>query len=143
MGLDPDSLPKELVERLEDSPFSASLRKRARALARPPSYQRLEREEQRIFARWLTLRALPHCWHATHKRSTATVGVFDFWVGVNTRSLWLEFKRQPELGLSHKQESFAQMLSAQHIPWHVVTNAAQAIAIVRALAPSQSTSQSI
>src|SRR5262245_3402419 len=53
---------------------------------------RLERDEQRIFASWLQLHDLPHCWHATHKRSTATTGVFDFWVGKHSREAWIEFK---------------------------------------------------
>jgi len=55
-----------------------------------------ERREQGEFANWLLLqnsqgRKIPFVWHATHTRSKATPGTPDFWVGINGRSLWIEF----------------------------------------------------
>jgi hypothetical protein len=57
-----------------------------------------ERKEQGDFANWLLLqnsqgRKTPFSWHATHTRSKATLGTPDFWVGINGRGIWLEFKR--------------------------------------------------
>src|SRR4029077_13483510 len=83
---------------------------------------RLERDEQRLFANWCLLHALPFCWHATHKPSTATTGVFDFWVGKDTRSAWLEFKSLP-VRLSKEQLEFGQRLDAQGLEWHIVHSA--------------------
>jgi len=91
---------------------------------------RLERDEQRLFANWCLLNALPFCWHATHKRSTATKGVFDFWVGRDSRSAWLEFKLLP-LRLSKEQLAFGDQLSAHKLEWHIVTSAAEAIQIIK------------
>jgi hypothetical protein len=100
---------------------------RAQILRRP----RLERDEQRVFANWCLLNGLPFCWHATHKRSTATTGVFDFWVGNYSRSGWIEFKRKGGK-LSPEQRLFADRLTAQDLHnWHIVETAAQAIAIVK------------
>src|SRR6516165_2444613 len=55
-----------------------------------------ERREQADFANWLLLqnsqgRKIPFVWHATHTRSKATPGTPDFYVGINGRSLWIEF----------------------------------------------------
>jgi hypothetical protein len=91
---------------------------------------RLERDEQRTFAAWLSLHELPHCWHRTDKRSTATTGVFDFWVGHAGRSAWIEFKLSGGK-LSPEQEQFKQRLIKQNLGWHIVTNANEAIRIVR------------
>jgi len=91
---------------------------------------RLEREEQRIFANWLLLNALPHCWHATHKRSTATTGVFDFWVGKDGASAWIEFKSAAG-HLSEEQAHFRLQLQGEGIKWHVVRSAAEAIEIIK------------
>jgi hypothetical protein len=99
---------------------------RAQILRRP----RLERDEQRLFANWCLLHALPFCWHATHKPSTATRGVFDFWVGKDSRSAWLEFKSLP-VRLSKEQLEFGDALSAHKLEWHIVHSAQEAIAIVK------------
>ena len=55
-----------------------------------------ERREQGDFANWLLLqnsqgRKIPFSLHATHTRSRATPGTPDFYVGINGRSLWIEF----------------------------------------------------
>src|ERR1700746_1652886 len=91
---------------------------------------RLERDEQRLFSNCCLLHALPFCWHATHKPSTATTGVFDFWVGKDCRSAWLEFKSLP-VRLSKEQLEFGDRLSAHQLEWHIVHSAAEAIAIVK------------
>jgi hypothetical protein len=120
MGIDLESTPESFRRRLE-------------GYRPPPTPKRslLEREEQRVFAAWLKLNALPHCWHATHKRSSATTGVFDFWVGKDGRSAWIEFK-SPSGRLSEDQQEFRARLAAHEIEWHVVLNADQAIKIVKA-----------
>lgn len=99
---------------------------RAKILRRLP----LERNEQRIFANWCLLNGLPFCWHATHKPSTASRGVSDFWVGKDSRSAWFEFKSASG-GLTEDQVFFAQKLEAHAIEFHVVRSAAEAIAIVK------------
>jgi len=99
---------------------------RARILRRPT----LERDEQCIFANWCLLNGLPFCWHATHKPSTASRGVSDFWVGKDSRSAWFEFKSASG-GLTEDQVFFAQKLEAHAIEFHVVRSAAEAIAIVK------------
>jgi hypothetical protein len=93
---------------------------------------RLERDEQKIFANWLLLNNLPYCWHATHRRSTATKGVSDFWVGKNGKSIWLEFKSLP-VRISVEQVKFQELLSKQSILWAVVHSADEAIQIVKKL----------
>src|ERR1700745_761986 len=89
-----------------------------------------ERNEHRLFANCCLLNALPFCWHATHKPSTATTGVFDFWVGKDRRSAWLEFKSLP-VRLSKEQLEFGDRLSAHQLEWHIVHSAAEAIAIIK------------
>src|ERR1700747_2117469 len=90
---------------------------------------RLERDEQRLFANWCLLNGLAFCWHATHKPSTATTGVFDFWVGKDRRSAWIEFKQLP-VRLSKEQLEFGDRLSVHQLEWHIVHSAQEAIAIV-------------
>ena len=97
-----------------------------------PKRPRLERDEQRVFANWLLLHALPHCWHATHRRSTATRGVSDFWVGKNGKSIWLEFKSFP-VRISVEQVAFQELLSKESILWAVVLSADEAIQVVKKL----------
>jgi hypothetical protein len=94
-----------------------------------------ERQEQGDFASWLLLqnsngRKIPFVWHATHKPSKATPGTPDFWVGINGRGIWIEFKRDASCKLSPEQDEFRFGCEAQAIEWHVVYSAAEAIAIV-------------
>jgi hypothetical protein len=94
-----------------------------------------ERKEQGTFANWLLLqnskgRKIPFSWHATHTRSKATPGTPDFWVGINGRSLWIEFKRDYSCKLSPEQEEFRVCCAYQNIEWHIVYSAHQAIQIV-------------
>src|ERR1700752_1985689 len=91
---------------------------------------RLEPDEQRLFANWCLLHALPFCWHATHMPSTATTGAFVFWGGKDRRSGWLEFKSLP-VRLSKEQVEFGDRLSAHQLEWHTVHSDAEAIAIVK------------
>jgi len=95
-----------------------------------PKRPRLERDEQKIFRNWLLLNDLPHCWHCTHRRSTAVRGVSDFWVGASGKSAWIEFKQLP-IRISAEQIEFQQMLSQQGLGWHIVRSAEEAIEIVR------------
>jgi hypothetical protein len=73
---------------------------------------------------------IPWVWHATHSRSKATPGTPDFWVGINRRSIWLEFKRDYSCELSPPQEVFRLACEAQQIEHHVVYSAWEAIKIV-------------
>lgn len=102
----------------------------------PPKRSIAERKEQGHFANWLLLqnsegKMIPWCWHATHKPSTASPGVPDFWVGVNTHGLWIEFKRDYSCPLSDAQEHFRQCCEAQGIEMRVVYSALEAIELVR------------
>src|SRR6516162_8701645 len=97
-----------------------------------PKRPRLERDEQKIFRNWLLLNKLPHCWHATHRRSTATRGISDFWVGKNGKSIWLEFKSFP-VRISMEQVAFQELLSKESILWAVVLSADEAIQVVKKL----------
>jgi hypothetical protein len=95
-----------------------------------------ERREQADFANWLLLqnsqgRKIPFVWHATHTRSKATPGCPDFWVGIDGRSIWFEFKRDRSCRLSDEQEEFRLACEAQRIEWHVVHSAAEAIDLVQ------------
>ena len=125
MGIKWDQLSLRQKSMIEGEPAEPPT-SRAQILRRP----RLERDEQRLFANWCLLNSLPFCWHATHRRSTATKGVSDFWVGAYGRSAWIEFKSLP-MRLSAEQLKFQEALSAQGLEWHVVTSAAQAIAILK------------
>jgi hypothetical protein len=103
----------------------------------PPKRNTAERKEQAQFANWLLLqnsngKLIPWCWHATHKPSTASPGVPDFWVGVNARGLWIEFKRDYSCKLSEEQEEFRQKCEAQQIEMRVVYSAFEAIQLVQA-----------
>jgi hypothetical protein len=95
-----------------------------------------ERREQADFANWLLLqnsqgRKIPFVWHATHTRSKATPGCPDFYVGVNGRSIWFEFKRDESCKLTPEQDEFRLACEAQRIEWHIVHSAAEAIEIVQ------------
>jgi hypothetical protein len=94
-----------------------------------------ERKEQADFANWLLLqnskdRKIPFSWHATHTRSKASPGTPDFWVGINGRSLWIEFKRDYGEDLSPYQEEFRQCCEAQRCEMHVVYSCGEAIELV-------------
>ena len=94
-----------------------------------------ERKEQGTFANWLLLqnskgRKIPFSWHATHTRSKATPGTPDFWLGINGRSLWVEFKRDYSCKLSPSQEEFRFCCAYQGIEWHLVYSADEAIQLV-------------
>jgi hypothetical protein len=94
-----------------------------------------ERKEQADFANWLLLqnskgRMLPFCWHATHTRSKASPGTPDFWVGVNRRSMWIEFKKDYGCDLTPEQEEFRLRCEAQCIEMHVVYSCGEAIQLV-------------
>jgi hypothetical protein len=95
-----------------------------------------ERKEQGTFASWLCLqnsnaRRIPFVWHATHKPSKATPGTPDFWVGINGRSRWIEFKRDYSCELSPEQEEFRACCAYQAIEWHLVYSADEAIELVQ------------
>jgi hypothetical protein len=95
-----------------------------------------EKNEQGTFASWLLLqnskgRKIPFCWHSTCARSKATPGTPDFWVGINGRSLWIEFKRDSSCKLTPEQDEFRLGCEAQRIEHHVVYSAEQAIGIVQ------------
>jgi len=98
-----------------------------------------ERKEQGDFANWLLLQnsrrgpneKIRFVWHATHARSKATPGTPDFYVGINGRSLWFEFKRDLSCALTPEQKQFRLACEAQRIKHHVVHSAAEAIEIVQ------------
>jgi hypothetical protein len=94
-----------------------------------------ERKEQGTFASWLLLQnskghKIPFCWHATHKPSKATPGTPGFWVGINGRGIWIEFKRDHSCHLTQEQEEFRLACVAQHIEHYVVYSADEAMRIV-------------
>lgn len=94
-----------------------------------------ERKEQADFANWLLLqnskgRRIPFSWHSTHTRSKASPGTPDFWVGINWRSMWIEFKRDYGCDLSPEQEEFRQRCEAQCIEMHVVYSCGEAIRLI-------------
>lgn len=103
----------------------------------PPAKRSVaERKEQGQFANWLLLqnsngKMIPWCWHATHKASTASPGVPDFWIGVNSHGLWLEFKRDYGCPLSDEQELFRKRCEMQGIEMRVVYSAFEAIKLVQ------------
>ena len=45
--------------------------------------------------------------------------------------MWIEFKRDDSCALTPEQEQFRLACEAQHIEWHLVYSAAEAIAIVQ------------
>jgi hypothetical protein len=96
----------------------------------PPKTDRAERDEQKQFANWLLLHELPFCWHATHKRTTANLGVPDFWVGCWSGGVWIEFKRWRS-ALSPEQEKFWNACVLRGIPIFLVYTAQDAIAITK------------
>ena len=127
MGIRWQDLSEAQKSLIEGEPVEPS-HPRAQILRRP----RLERDEQRIFANWCLLNGLPFCWHATHRRSTATKGVSDFWVGKNGQSIWLEFKSLP-IRISAEQIKFQELLSRESIKWAVVQSADEAIRLIKKL----------
>jgi hypothetical protein len=98
---------------------------------KPPSTSSLERDQQRVFANWINSHGYPRCWHRTDRRTGADPGVFDFWVGRNGHSAWIEFKLHSENPLRPEQEEFRRRLDEQGLEWHVVTTAEEAIGIVK------------
>jgi hypothetical protein len=78
---------------------------------RSPKRDASEKKQQSDFASWLSLQnskghKVPFCWHATHTRSKATPGTPDFWVGINGKGIWFEFKRDSSCRLTPEQEEF-------------------------------------
>ena len=92
--------------------------------------ERLERDEQRIFARWCQSHQLPFVWHSTAHRTKASVGCPDFIVGLRGVTLWIEFKR-PGGKLSADQEDFQIRLAGQKITLHICRSASEAIELCR------------
>lgn len=91
--------------------------------------KRLEREEQRLFARELERFRLPYYWHRTDKRTGATCGTPDFIVGVSGRTLWIEFKAQGG-ELSNAQIEFATRLGVQGLRLHICRSATEAVKLL-------------
>ena len=91
--------------------------------------KRLEREEQRLFARELERFRLPYYWHRTDKRTGATVGTPDFIVGVAGETLWIEFKA-PGGVLSNAQIEFATRLGVQGLRLHICRSATEAVKLL-------------
>ena len=94
-----------------------------------------EKEQQKSFANWLTEKnqkgaKIPWFWHAMHKATKATPGTPDFWVGINSRSVFFEFKRDYSCELTPPQETFRLYCEAQNIEHYVVYSAFAAIKIV-------------
>jgi hypothetical protein len=117
--------PKDPVQAIDAQPDSHP----------PPKTGTAERKEQASFANWLLLqnskgRLIPFVWHSTHTRSRATPGTPDFWVGINRRSIWFEFKRDYSSTLSPEQDAFRLCCVAQQIEWYVVYSAHEAIKFV-------------
>jgi len=85
---------------------------------------KLERDEQRVFASWLLLQnskrgpkeKFPFVWHATHTRSKASPGTPDFFVGLNGHAIWIEFKVGSNK-LTPEQEEFRLACVCQGIEW--------------------------
>jgi len=105
-----------------------------------PKRDVVERKEQGDFANWLLLqnsqgRKIPYVWHATHTPSKATPGTPDFWVGINARSIWFEFKRGPSQKLTPEQVEFRDCCVHQRIEWHLVYTAGEAIALTERAGP--------
>lgn len=101
----------------------------------PPKSDIPERKQQADFANWLLLqnskgRKIVFSWHATHTRSKATPGTPDFFVGINRRAMWIEFKRDYSCELSPEQEEFRQQCEAQCIEMYVVYSCGEAIQLV-------------
>ena len=95
---------------------------------------KLERDEQRTFARWLRKHGLADSaiWHSTAHRTKGTRGTPDFVVPVSGVTLYIEFKL-PGNTLSPDQENFRKSLDAQRYQLHVVASAQEAIALVEPL----------
>jgi hypothetical protein len=97
-----------------------------------------EKVEQASFANYMLEKnakrgpneQIPWVWHDTHRKSRATPGTPDFYVGINGHSIWLEFKRDYSCELSPPQEIFRLACQAQQIEHHVVYSAFQAIRII-------------
>ena len=92
--------------------------------------ERLERDEQRVFAQWCQSHQLPFVWHSTAHRTKASVGCPDFIIGLRGTTLWIEFKRQGGK-LSADQENFLTRLTGQKITLHICYSASEAIELCR------------
>jgi hypothetical protein len=96
---------------------------------------RNEIAEQKTFAAWLKIQQhngrLLYVWHATHTKSTATLGTPDFIVATaGPKTLWLEFK-SPGNHLSPEQEQNLSVLLALGHAAQVVATAQEAITLVK------------
>lgn len=98
----------------------------------PVVTDKLEREEQRLFASDCLRKGYAVVWHSTAHRSKASLGCPDFVVGIKGVTLWIEFKRAPNK-LSEDQRKFKAVLEAQAIPYYLVYSAEEAIALVQSV----------
>jgi hypothetical protein len=90
---------------------------------------KLEREEQRLFASDCIRKGYAIVWHSTAHRSKASVGCPDFIIGRKGVSWWIEFKRAPN-PLSEDQKKFKEILEGQGIRYYIVYSCQEAIALV-------------
>lgn len=125
-------LPEQFLLRLDPEARAAlGPAGRTAAEAQARCADKLEREEQRLFAQDLLRRRLPKVWHKTNQASRATPGAPDFIVGVGGVTLWIEFKKPGTGRFSKEQLEFQGLLAEQKIKLHVVFSAAEAIALIQ------------
>jgi hypothetical protein len=88
---------------------------------------RLEREEQNEFRGWLERNEYAYYHAATHKRTSANLGVPDFIIGCKV-GLALEFKRRAGK-LSVEQEEWRRRHQARGGLYYIVHNYQEAVAM--------------
>lgn len=96
---------------------------------------RLEREEQRTFANWLSLQKnegrLSFDWSRTDRAVTCVTGMPDFKIyGENGRTLFIEMKTQEGRLSPDQYNEFGRLLALGH-PVQVALSAAAAIRLVK------------
>lgn len=133
MGIDLAGAPESFTSKIAQAPSTApDPQSDPHPQAKRGTKESWEQEE---FKKWVAFekasgRRIVIVHHGMHKRSTATLGCPDFYIGINGFSLWFEFKRDYTCHLSKEQEEFRLDCEANNIYFFVVYSGQEAINIV-------------
>lgn len=133
MGLDPNTLPDAVIEKMD--PKDRPKGRLTASEAGKKEIQRLERDEQRDFAQWLSLRLcrgeLLYDWTRTDKPHTGMVGLPDFRVYFHgPTTLFFEFKAKGAK-LDRQQNIIRQMIEQYGFEYYLVYTASEAIELAK------------
>ena len=92
--------------------------------------RRIEREEQKLSSRWLTLNGIPFYNTRADKRSTVSAGLPDFAIFCDSRILLVEMKAKNGR-LSSEQQAMVAAIERRGTPVHICRSMQEARELVK------------